>query len=109
MPMKTVDVGAMLDEGPWSGYQKLLIFGTALTIILDGVDNQLLGNAVPALMKDWALPRAAFATVLATGPFGMLFGAVLGGMLGDRVGRRTALQIGRASCRERVWMWVGGG
>ena len=89
--MKTVDVGAMLDEGPWSGYQKLLIFGTALTIILDRVDNQLLGNAVPALMKDWALPRAAFATVLATGPFGMLFGAVLGGMLGDRVGRRTAL------------------
>ena len=87
--MKTVDVGAMLDEGPWSGYQKLLIFGTALTIILDGVDNQLLGNAVPALMKDWALPRAAFATVLATGPFGMLFGAVLGGMLGDRVGRAT--------------------
>jgi hypothetical protein len=38
--MKTVDVGAVLDEGRWTGYQKLLIFGTALTIILDGIDNQ---------------------------------------------------------------------
>src|SRR6266487_5015243 len=85
--MEIVDVGHVLDEGRWSGYQKLLIFGTALTIILDGVDNQLLGNAVPALMKDWALPRAAFATVLATGPFGMVVGAGLGGMLGDRVSR----------------------
>ncbi len=45
--MKTVDVGAAIDEGRWTGYQKLLIVGTALTIILDGVDNQLLPNAVP--------------------------------------------------------------
>jgi AAHS family 4-hydroxybenzoate transporter-like MFS transporter len=43
--MKTVDVGQVLDEGRWTAYQKLLIAGTALTIILDGVDNQLLPNA----------------------------------------------------------------
>ena len=49
--MKTVDVGQALDEGRWTGYQKLLIFGTALTIILDGVDNQLLPNAVPTLIQ----------------------------------------------------------
>jgi AAHS family 4-hydroxybenzoate transporter-like MFS transporter len=89
--MKTVDVGQLLDEGRWSGYQKLLILGTALTIILDGIDNQLLGNAVPSLMRDWSLPRGAFTTVLALGPLGMMFGGALGGMLGDRIGRRTAL------------------
>src|SRR5207247_6509919 len=89
--MKTVDVGSVIDEGQWSGYQKLLILGTALTIILDGIDNQLLGNAVPALMKDWSLPRGAFTTVLALGPLGMMIGGAIGGMLGDRVGRRTAL------------------
>jgi MFS transporter, AAHS family, 4-hydroxybenzoate transporter len=89
--MKTVDVGQLLDEGQWSGYQKLLILGTALTIILDGIDNQLLGNAVPAMMKDWSLPRGAFTTVLALGPLGMMFGGALGGILGDRIGRRTAL------------------
>jgi len=89
--MKTVDVGVVLDEGRWSGYQKLLIFGTALTIILDGIDNQLLGNAIPSMMKDWTLTRGAFATALAAGPFGMMLGGVFGGMLGDRIGRRTAL------------------
>ena len=54
----TVDVGTALDEGRWTGYQKLLIVGTALTIILDGVDNQLLPNAVcPANMARSTLVR----------------------------------------------------
>jgi AAHS family 4-hydroxybenzoate transporter-like MFS transporter len=89
--MKTVDVGAVIDEGRWTGYQKLLIFGTALTIILDGVDNQLLPNAVPTLIKEWGRPRADFTSALALGPFGMMIGGLLGGMLGDRIGRRSAL------------------
>jgi len=89
--MKTVDVGQVLDEGQWTGYQKLLIFGTALTIILDGVDNQLLPNAVPTMMREWSLQRSAFANALASGPFGMMIGGMLGGVLGDRIGRRTAL------------------
>ena len=49
--MATIDLPRLLDEGEWSGYQKLLIAGTALAIVLDGMDNQLLGNAIPALMK----------------------------------------------------------
>ena len=91
--MKTVDVGQVLDEGRWTAYQKLLIAGTALTIILDGMDNQLLPNAVPAMMREWSLPRSAFATALASGPFGMMIGGVLGGVLGDRIGRRTSLLL----------------
>jgi MFS transporter, AAHS family, 4-hydroxybenzoate transporter len=89
--MKTVDVGAAIDEGRWTGYQKLLIFGTALTIILDGVDNQLLPNAVPTLIREWERPRADFIWALSIGPFGMMVGGLIGGMLGDRFGRRTAL------------------
>ena len=53
--MKTIDVGLMLDEGPWSGYQKLLVIGTALTIVLDGLDNQLLSpRRIPAMMRGGA-------------------------------------------------------
>src|SRR5213596_2938381 len=89
--MRTVNVGQVLDEGSWTGYKKLLIMGTALTIILDGVDNQLLGNAVPSLMKEWSLTRGDFSTVLALSPLGMGIGGIFGGMLGDRIGRRTAL------------------
>jgi len=81
----------VLDEGRWSAYQKLLVAGTALAIILDGMDNQLLGNVIPALMKEWSLPRAPFTTVLALGPLGMILGGTAGGVLGDRIGRRTAL------------------
>ena len=89
--MKTVDVGSVLDEGHWSGYQKLLVFATALTIILDGVDNQLIGAAVPTLAKEWNLPRPAFAPLFATGMTGMMIGGFIGGFVGDRVGRRAAL------------------
>jgi AAHS family 4-hydroxybenzoate transporter-like MFS transporter len=89
--MKTVDVGAAIDEGRWTGYQKLLIFGTALTIILDGVDNQLLPNAVPRLIEEWGRPRGDFIGALSYGPFGMMIGGLIGGLVGDRFGRRTAL------------------
>src|SRR6476646_3208208 len=89
--MKTVDVAAILDEGAWSGYQKLLVGATALTIILDGLDNQLLAAAVPAMMKEWSLPRPAFASVIAAGMIGMMIGGAIGGYIGDRLGRRIAL------------------
>jgi len=89
--MRTVDVGQVLDEGRWTGYQKLLIAGTALTIILDGVDNQLLPNAQRAIAAEWGIQLPALANALAAGPFGMMIGGVLGGTLGDKLGRRTAL------------------
>src|SRR5678815_1321366 len=89
--MRTIDVGAAIDEGRWTGYQKLLIFGTALTIILDGVDNQLLPNAVPQLIKEWGHPRGDLIGALSYGPFGMMIGGLIGGIIGDRLGRRTAL------------------
>ena len=89
--MKTIDVGSVLDEGEWSTHQKLLVLATALAIILDGLDNQVLGAAVPALMREWSLPRPAFAWVLASGMFGMMLGGAGGGFIGDRVGRRVAL------------------
>ncbi len=91
--MKSVDVAALIDEGRFTAHQKVLVAGTALVIILDGVDGQLLGNALPAMMREWDLPRSAFATASAAAPFGMMLGGVLGGLLGDRIGRRTTLLL----------------
>jgi AAHS family 4-hydroxybenzoate transporter-like MFS transporter len=85
------DVGQILDASGWSAFQKLVVVLTALTIIIDGIDNQLLGIAIPAIVRDWNVPRAAFAPVLSAGFVGMMFGGAVAGMIGDRVGRRIAM------------------
>jgi AAHS family 4-hydroxybenzoate transporter-like MFS transporter len=87
----TVDVGTTLDEANWGSYQKLLVAATAMTIILDGLDNQLLNAALPALIKEWSLPRPAFVPVQTAGMVGMMVGGAIGGVVGDRLGRRVAL------------------
>src|SRR3954467_9673106 len=86
-----LDVGQLLDEGRWTPYQQRLVFLTALAIIFDGADNQLLGTAVPAMMRDWHVARAAFAPVLALGFLGMMIGGAAAGLAGDRIGRKNAL------------------
>lgn len=89
--MKTLDVAAAIDDGVFTNYQKFVIAATASMIVLDGMDGQLLANAIPSMTREWNLPRAAFATASAAAPFGMMIGGVLGGILSDRIGRRTAL------------------
>jgi AAHS family 4-hydroxybenzoate transporter-like MFS transporter len=86
-----VDVGRLMDEGRWGGYQKWLVFLTALTIIFDGIDNQLLGIVIPTVMNEWSVPRTAFASVVSLGYAGMMIGGAIAGLAGDRIGRRGAL------------------
>ena len=85
------DLGRLLDDSRWTGYQKGLVALTALTIVFDGIDNQLLGVSIPAIMREWSVPRAALAPVVSLGYFGMMIGGALAGIAGDRFGRRTAL------------------
>ena len=88
---QTVDVGQLLDEGHWGNRQKLFVLLTALTIVFDGVDNQLLGIAVPAMMRDWAVRARRLRSRVASGMVGMMLGGALAGVIGDRMGRRVAL------------------
>lgn len=85
------DVGRIIDQGDWGGYQRLLVLLTGLAIIFDGADNQLLGVSIPLLTQEWSVTRAAFAPVLALGFLGMIIGGAVAGVLGDRYGRRLAL------------------
>lgn len=85
------DIGPPMEHGAWSAYQKLVLVLVALAVVLDGFDNQVLGFAVPALIKEWGVTRAAFAPVFALGFLGMAAGTMFGGWLGDRIGRRPAL------------------
>ena len=86
-----LDVDRVLNEGRWTDYQKWLVFLTALTIVFDGFDNQLLGVALPTIMREWSVGRAAFAPVVSLGYLGMMIGGTLAGYAGDRIGRRNAL------------------
>ena len=56
--IKPFDIGHSLDEGRWGGYQKFVVALAALALIFDGVDIQVLGVAIPALMADWQVAES---------------------------------------------------
>ncbi len=88
---QTFDVAALLDRSSWSTYQKLLTALAALAVIFDGFDIQILGFAIPSLIREWHVARGDFGPVLAVGLAGMAVGSLLAGYAGDRFGRRMAL------------------
>src|SRR5258707_976225 len=69
-----VDVARVIDDGRMGGYQRLVVFMTAFSVMIDGIDSQLLGIAIPVMMAAWGVSRAAFAPVLAAGFVGMMVG-----------------------------------
>src|SRR5258708_15005127 len=91
---KTVDIGSVVDDGRFTTFQKLIVFLAALSIIVDGFDSQLIGFAIPVLIKEWGIARNAFAPVVAAGLVGMGIGSACAGLFADRFGRRWA-GIGR--------------
>src|SRR5690349_1262083 len=99
----SVDIGHILDSGPWTRVQKAIVFVAALSIVLDGFDGQLIGFAIPVLIREWGITRGDFAPAVAAGLFGMATGSALAGWLADRFGRRSAiigsvLLFGAATC-----------
>ncbi|MEO5738662.1 MAG: MFS transporter [Variovorax sp.] len=87
----TVDVGRLLDEGPYTTMQKMVVFFAALSIVMDGFDGQLIGFAIPSMIKEWAITRSAFAPAVAAGLVGMGIGSACAGLFADRFGRRMAV------------------
>jgi AAHS family 4-hydroxybenzoate transporter-like MFS transporter len=87
----TVDPIHLLETGRWTGYQKALTLLAAVAVIFDGFDIQILGFAIPSIMREWHVARAAFSPILALGMAGMAAGSPFAGYVGDRFGRRTAL------------------
>ena len=62
-----VDVGKLIDDGPFTTLQKIAVFLAALSIVLDGFDGQLIGYAIPGILKEWGITRGAFAPAVAAG------------------------------------------
>jgi AAHS family 4-hydroxybenzoate transporter-like MFS transporter len=75
----------------WTTYAKWIVALVVLGMMLDGLDAQLLGLAIPSLIRDWGVTRGDLTPVTAGSLVGMALGATFGGWFGDRVGRRTGL------------------
>src|SRR3954469_2676876 len=88
---QTVDIGQILDDGPWTTMQKLVVILAALSIVADGFDGQLIGFAIPLIIKEWGVSRGDFAPVVASGLIGMGIGSACAGLFADRFGRRLAV------------------
>ncbi len=84
------DVTEAIDRR-FSPLQKTMYVLAALAMILDGFDGQLIGFAIPAIIKEWGVTREAFSTAVASGLFGMAVGSVAAGYIADRIGRRLLL------------------
>jgi AAHS family 4-hydroxybenzoate transporter-like MFS transporter len=67
-----VDDGPPVGRGTWTPSQKVL---AVLVALCDGFDIQVLGSAIPTLMKELVLARGAFAPKLAAGLRGWRPGA----------------------------------
>jgi AAHS family 4-hydroxybenzoate transporter-like MFS transporter len=87
----TVNISSLLDGGRWTNYQKAVTLLAALAVIFDGFDIQILGFAIPSIMREWHVARTAFAPIAALGLAGMALGSPFAGYCGDRFGRRITL------------------
>ena len=87
----TVDIGRVLDDGPFTSMQIITVLLSALCMVLDGFDGQLIGFAIPAIIKEWGISRTAFAPVVAAGLIGMGVGSAGAGLVADRIGRRATV------------------
>jgi AAHS family 4-hydroxybenzoate transporter-like MFS transporter len=103
-PVSTfVDIGKTLDDGLYTTMQKIVVCLAALSIVMDGFDGQLIGFAIPVLIKEWGITRSAFAPAVAAGLIGMAIGSACAGLFADRFGRRWAVigsvfVFGAATC-----------
>ncbi|HWR17697.1 MAG TPA: MFS transporter [Terriglobales bacterium] len=86
-----LDIGRIIDDGPFTRFQKTVALLAAAAVIMDGFDGQLIGFAIPVIAQEWSVARSTFAPVVAAGLLGMGIGSACAGIIGDRFGRRVAL------------------
>ncbi|MFM8463562.1 MAG: hypothetical protein ACKOA0_05610 [Burkholderiaceae bacterium] len=70
------DVSRAIDDGVITNVQKMAYLLAALAIVMDGFDGQMIGYAIPAIIKEWGIPRSAFSIAVASGLMGMAIGSL---------------------------------
>ena len=91
MHAATRTTASVLDASPWTAFQIRSWLLIAVTILFDGIDQNLMPATVPALSHGWGIDPRTFATVTALATVAMLLGSAIAGVLSDRIGRRWTL------------------
>src|SRR5207245_10483619 len=94
---EAVTVGATLRTG-WP----VLVIPSAIYFV-SHFHRIALGVVAQDLMRAFTITAATLGALAAIYPYVFVAMALVAGSLAD------TLEIGRASCRERVWSWGGGG
>ena len=90
---RDVDISDLIDKAPLSLLQKRTIAVCLVLAILDGLDAQLIGFAIPALSEAWGVSKASFGLLLALSAGAMVVGSMVFGPLSDRYGRRRVILV----------------
>ena len=90
---RVIEIGRLIDEGPFSRYQLLVALLCGAIVFMDGFDAQSMGFVAPALAADLGIARTAMGPLLSSGLAGMMFGALGLGLLADRWGRKPVLIV----------------
>jgi AAHS family 4-hydroxybenzoate transporter-like MFS transporter len=91
MAQTRIKVADVIDNAKVGSLQVSLFVLSAMCLILDGFDVQIVGYVAPAIFQEWQVPRSALGNVLAAGNFGVMVGSLVFTMVGDKLGRRPVL------------------
>ena len=89
-PNRTTFTEAVSRE-PVGAFQFAIVALVTLSLVLDGIDFQILPLVAPSIVGEWGVARAEFGWPLSAALVGMGIGAFFGGRLGDRLGRHAML------------------
>ena len=86
-----INIVEIIDSQEISWLQIRVALLGAITLMLDGFDNQMIAYVAPALKSAWHLSAGALGPVFSAGVFGVGLGSMLIGPFGDRFGRVKTL------------------
>ena len=90
VPLRTPSA---IDIRKVGAFQATLFLLCLITLVIDGLDLQLLSFAAPPILAEWGISKAAFAPAMAAALVGMAIGNGAGGWLAVRHGRRPILVV----------------
>ncbi|MET0282776.1 MAG: MFS transporter [Steroidobacteraceae bacterium] len=90
----TVLVDELVDRQKLTGRNYFVLGLLLIALLCDGFDLQIVAFAIPALAREWDVPRSVFGFIQTANLAGMMIGAMFIGNMGDRFGRKRMIVLG---------------